>query len=229
MKSPSVSPWRAGASWFRESSASMKESPVVVFDLGKVLLDFDYSIAAAKIASRSRLTPARVRHLLDHSPLLYRFETGPMTAEQFYAEVCSACGFSGTLADFCGAFADIFSEIKPMTALQAALRSHQVPTFIFSNTNTIAIHHIRARFPFFAHFDGYVLSYEHGAMKPDAKLYAVVERLTGRTGQAIVYLDDRAENVEAGLARGWRALLHQTPEQTIPALRQLGLPVDLNS
>ena len=27
--------------------------------------------------------------------------------------------------------------------------------------------------------------------------------------------------------RGWRALLHKTPEETIPALRQLGLPVDL--
>ena len=33
---------------------------------------------------------------------------------------------------------------------------------------------------------------------------------------------------QAGLARGWRALLHETPEKTIPALRRLGLPVDLN-
>ena len=98
---------------------------VVVFDLGKVLLDFDYGIAAGKIARRSRFTPAQVRDLLDHSPLLHRFETGLMTRQQFYGEVCAACGFSGKLDEFCAAFADIFSEIKPMTALHAALRAER--------------------------------------------------------------------------------------------------------
>jgi putative hydrolase of the HAD superfamily len=207
----------------------MKESPAVVFDLGKVLLDFDYSLAAAKLARHSRLTAAQICDLFDHSPLLYRFETGPMTTEEFYREVGARSGYCGSLAEFCAAFADIFWEIKPMAAVQAALRSHQVATFIFSNTNPIAVAHIRQKYPFFARFDGYVLSYEHGLMKPDAKIYSIVERLAGRSGEEIVYLDDRRENVEAGLARGWRALVHQTPEQTIPLLRQWGLPVDLNT
>ncbi len=206
----------------------MPAPAVVVFDLGKVLVDFDYSISAGKIARRSRCSAAQVRDLLDHSPLLYRFETGLMSREVFYGEVCAACGFSGNLDEFCAVFADIFSEIKPMIALHAALRAARVPTYIFSNTNPIAEGHIRARFPFFSQFDGYVLSYQNGAMKPAAKIYEVVERETGQTGKAIVYLDDRAENVEAGLARGWQALLHETPEKTIPALRRLGLPVNLS-
>ncbi len=206
----------------------MRTPSVVVFDLGKVLVDFDYGIAAEKISRQSRFSPAQVRDLLDHSPLLYRFETGLMTTKEFFGEVCAACGFSGKLDDFCAAFADIFSEIKPMIALQAALRAGRVPTYIFSNTNDIAVGHIRRRFPFFSNFDGYVLSYEHGAMKPTAKIYEVVEGMTGQKGDAIVYLDDRAENVEAGLTRGWQALLHETPEKTIPTLRRLGLPVDLS-
>jgi FMN phosphatase YigB (HAD superfamily) len=201
---------------------------VVVFDLGKVLLDFDYGIAAEKIARRGRFTPAQVLDFLDHSPLIQRFETGLMSREEFYGEVCAACGFSGNLDEFCSAFADIFSEIKPMTALHGALRAGGVPTCVFSNTNAIAAGHIRARFPFFSRFDGYVLSYQHGAMKPAAELYQVLERQSGQKGHAILYLDDRAENVEAGLARGWQALLHETPEKTIPALRRLGLPVDLS-
>jgi HAD superfamily hydrolase (TIGR01509 family) len=206
----------------------MSVPSVVVFDLGKVLVDFDYSIAAAKIARGSKLTPQQVRQALDHSPSLGRFESGLMTNEQFAAEVCSTCGFLGTLDEFYDAFADIFSEIGPMIAMQAALRAGRIPTCIFSNTNGIAIGHIRRRFPFFAHFDNYILSYELGAMKPDPKIYAAVERATGHAGEAIVYLDDRAENIEGGLARGWRALLHETPEQTIPALRQMGLPVGSN-
>jgi 2-haloacid dehalogenase len=203
----------------------MSPPEVVVFDLGKVLVDFDYGISAAKIARQSRFTPQQVQHLLDHSPLLYRFETGLLTNQQFYGEVCAACGYSGTLNDFYGVFADIFSEIEPMTAMQAALRSHGVPTYIFSNTNGIAVAHIRKNFPFFANFDDYIYSYEQGAMKPDAKIYEVVERVAGRRGGQIVYLDDRLENFQAARARGWRALLHKTPEETILALRQLGLPV----
>ena len=202
---------------------------VVVFDLGKVLVDFDYSIAAGKIAQRSRVEKAEVQKFLDASPLLHRFETGLMTRQDLYGEVCATCGFSGSLDEFCAQFADIFSEIKPMIALHGALRAGKVPTYIFSNTNEIAEAHIRRRFPFFSNFDGYILSYQHGAMKPAAKIYEVVERQTGQTGASILYLDDRAENIEAGRARGWKALLHETPKKTISALRGLGLPVDVRS
>jgi putative hydrolase of the HAD superfamily len=203
----------------------MSVPKVVVFDLGKVLVDFDYQIAAAKLAPRAKFTLQQVSQALDHSPLLYRYETGLMTDEQFAVEVCSLCGFSGTLDEFYGAFADIFSEIEPMTAMQAALRANGVPTCIFSNTNGVAVGHIRRRFPFFAGFDHYILSYQEGAMKPEAKIYAAVERAMGRAGEEIVYLDDRAENVQGGLERGWRVILHESPEKTIPALRQMGLPV----
>ena len=55
-----------------------------------------------------------------------------------------------------------------MIQLHAALRQQGIPTYIFSNTNELAVSHIRRTFPFFANFDGYILSYEHGAMKPDA-------------------------------------------------------------
>ncbi len=51
-----------------------------------------------------------------------------------------------------------------MTALQAALRANRIPTCVFSNTNGLAIDHIRLRFPFFANFDHYILSYELRAM-----------------------------------------------------------------
>jgi len=198
---------------------------VVVFDLGKVLVDFDYSIAARKIAARSDLGSAAVQKMLDHAPLLFRFETGLVTREGFYREVCAGCGYRGGMEEFCAEFAAIFWEIEPMIALNATLRAHGVPTYIFSNTNDIAVTHIRERFPFFADFTGYILSYEHGAMKPDARLYEVVERTTGQSGGSIAYLDDRAENIATATARGWRALLHETPEKSLSAIRCLGLPV----
>ncbi len=196
---------------------------VVVFDLGKVLVDFDWTLGARRIAARSTLPASELPKLFDYSAPLIQFELGQLTPEQFFAEARQRIGYTGGLADFSEAFADIFREIPPMVALHAALRQRGVPTYIFSNTNALHAEHIRRRFPFFGHFDGYVLSYECGAMKPDAKLYAVVEDRTRCRGAEILYLDDRLENIEAGVARGWQALQHTAPETTRAFVQQLGL------
>ena len=104
-----------------------------------------------------------------------------------------------------------------------ALRRRGLSTFIFSNTNEMAVRHIRKAFPFFAGFTGYILSYEHRAMKPEARLYKVLETMCGRRGREILYLDDRPENVDAGAARGWQVILHESPAQSLAALRKLEL------
>ena len=201
----------------------MPRPKAVVFDLGKVLVDFDYSIAGRRIAARGKMSAGEVQKLIDHSPLLFRFETGQTSQEQFFAEVQSATGFDGTLDEFTEFFADIFSPIQPMLKLHAALRQRGVPTYVFSNTNELAVGHIRKHFPFFSQFHGYVLSYEHGAMKPDPKLYEVVEQTSQLGGPELLYLDDRPENVSAGAARGWQAVLHESPEKSRGAVVASGL------
>jgi HAD superfamily hydrolase (TIGR01509 family) len=195
----------------------------VVFDLGKVLLDFDYTIAATRIASHGQLNLQAITQFINQSALLLRYETGLLTSEQFYREVCARTGFRADFAEFGRIFADIFSPIPPMIALHAGLRKRGVPCYIFSNTNDLAIQHIRQHYPFFLDFDGYIFSYEHGALKPEAKLYEVVERQAGRKGAELLYLDDRQENIVAGAARGWQVILHQSPEQTLAQVRELGL------
>ena len=195
----------------------------VVFDLGKVLVDFDYSIAIRKIAARCKISLAEVAKFIDQSPLLFDLECGQIGKEEFFKAVCAFAGFDGTLAEFSGYFADIFTEIPPMIDLHAQLRARGFPTYIFSNTNELAIVHIQQGFPFFKNFDGYIYSYEHRAMKPDLKLYEVVERVSGRSGAQILYLDDRPENAEAGLVRGWQVIHHVSPEETAERVRKLGM------
>ena len=66
---------------------------IVVFDLGKVLVDFDYSIAVSRIAGRSRLTPSEVEHFFFHSPLLVDYESGRLTRQEFFDQARQATGF----------------------------------------------------------------------------------------------------------------------------------------
>jgi FMN phosphatase YigB (HAD superfamily) len=197
--------------------------PVIIFDLGKVLVDFDYTIAAQKIAARSSKAPADLHAFLGSSPFLVEYESGRLTRNQFYEAVRSAIDFSGSLDEFGSFFADIFSEMNAMIALHSELRQRGFKTFIFSNTNDLAIEHVRQNFPFFANFDGYIFSYEVGAMKPLPEIYAAMEKKCGRRGSDLIYLDDRAENIAAGATRGWRAILHESPVQTRQALASLGI------
>ena len=187
---------------------------VVVFDLGKVLVDFDYHIAIPRIAAHSPLSPAEIIGFFFQSPLLVDYESGRLTRLEFFEQARKATCFRGTCEEFGEFFADIFTAIPPMIELHAGLHRRGVPTYIFSNTNDLAVEHVRRSFPFFQNFDGYIFSYEVKAMKPDAKIYEALERLAGRRGADIVYLDDRPENVAGGVARGWRTILHETPEKT---------------
>jgi len=196
---------------------------VVVFDLGKVLLNFDYGIAIKRLQTRCKISTGELRGLIDQSPLLYRYETNLLSSEQFFAEIQASSGFCGDFAEFGEMFADIFSPIKPMVRLHRDLCARKIPTYIFSNTNDLAVRHIRDRFSFFQKFHGHILSYEHNAMKPDPRIYQIVERCTGHNDAALLYIDDRPENISAGMARGWQTILHETPARTRAAVRKTGL------
>ena len=173
--------------------------PVIIFDLGKVLVDFDYTVAARKVAARSdkgaggsctRSSP--VRHCSSNT------NPAGSRAGNFSPPCAMPSAFSGELAEFGGFFADIFTEIPPMIALHAELRRRGFKTYIFSNTNDLAIEHVRRNFPFFNNFDGYIFSYEVGAMKPQPEIYAAMEKMSGKRGADLIYIDDLPENVEAG-------------------------------
>ncbi len=195
----------------------------VVFDLGKVLVDFDYRVAARRLAARSRMSAEQLMATLMACPAFMQYERGRVTRQGLYEEICRATGFGGTVEEFGRFFSDIFVEITPMVALHAELRRRGFPTYVFSNTNDLAVEHIRRAFPFFANFDRYVFSYEHGLLKPEAGLYEVLERESGRRAGQLLYLDDRSENTQAGAARGWNVILHESPEKSREAVRQAGL------
>ena len=199
------------------------QAPVLIFDLGKVLVDFDYSIAANKITARCTRPPEKLHSFLGTSPLLIQYECGQITRRKFFEAIRDFTGFQGTAEEFGGFFAEIFCEIPPMIALHSELRQRGFKTYLFSNTNDLAIEHVRHDFPFFANFDGYIFSYEVGALKPDAKIYEALESMTGKRGAEILYIDDRPENIAAGAARGWRTILHETPKKSRAALEKFSL------
>jgi putative hydrolase of the HAD superfamily len=157
----------------------------VVFDLGKVLLDFDYNLAATTLAPHSDLSVPEFKRSVDQSPLLHRYESGRMTTAEFLAEVRRTTGFRGSDELFHDRFGAIFAGIPEMVASPApARRTRRMPTYVFSNTDGAwrsGTSGRRSRFS--AVSPAACSSYEARSMKPDPVIYEALETLFRLAGK----------------------------------------------
>ena len=192
----------------------------VIFDLGKVLLDFDFAIAAKKLARYSPQEEDQILKSINQSPLLHTFERGDCSEAQFFQQLNVECRLAASLEELKKCFAEIFTPVPSMIGFMESLKERGIPVMVFSNTNVTAVDYIRAAFPFFERFDAYCLSYEHGCMKPDTTLYGVAQSMTRCRPENLLFLDDRTENVNAARQIGWNAIHHQAPEKTIQSVNQ---------
>lgn len=189
----------------------------IVFDLGNVLLSFDFRVAANQLAKHAQLSAREIVSLINQSELLHQFERGEISSEEFYTEVAQASKYQESLDQFRMDFSDIFEEIQPMVDYFRQLKTNGNRVALFSNTNEMATEFIRKKFSFFSDFDVTFLSYQHGLMKPDAALYRKVETSLERSGKELFFIDDRPENIAAAIERNWSGIMHTDAHQTIEA------------
>lgn len=202
-------------------SDTNKSGKIVAFDLGKVLLDFDYMRAAGRLLPLYGVFPLKVVGILTGSGLLEQLELGEINDDEFYEEVARLTKFKGTRQDFMEVFGDIFTPIDEMIAFQGELKQKGIPTYVFSNTNDTAVKWISEHYPFYNTFDGYFLSYKLKVAKPDERFYIALENATGKKGSDIIYIDDRQENIDGALKRGWDGIMFDSAKKVIPKVRQL--------
>ena len=196
---------------------------VAAFDIGKVLLNFDYGIFVRRMASRTQMDVPALDAFLNQSPLLAQYESGQLTSPEFFAVVQKETGFDGTELEFAAHFEDIFTPIDEVIAMHAKLAASGLSTYTLSNTNEMAVRHISRAYDFWPRFTGHILSHEVGALKPNPKIYEIFEQTTGCQGNEILYLDDLPENTAAAAARGWHAIEHRNGIETTEAFERLGV------
>ena len=69
--------------------------------------------------------------------------------------------------------------------------------------------------------DDIVYSHEVGLAKPDPAIYELTAGRLGVRPEEITFLDDAPANVEAALAAGWHAVLHEDTAASIAAVEAL--------
>ena len=195
----------------------------VAFDIGKVLLDFDYSILVQRLAPQTQWNKTELNDYLNQSPLLARYESGGLSSTEFFEQIKGETGFRGSETGFAALFEDIFTPIPEMIDIHSQIALSGIPTFTFSNTNEMAVRYISRTYDFWPKFRGHILSYEVRALKPELKIYEALEDRSGFTGREIAYLDDLVENCAAAGERGWKVCCHEEVRGSREFLRELGV------
>ncbi len=186
-------------------SAEPLPPEAVLFDIGNVLLNFDFNRAAAAMAADSDLPAPAIRKVLDDWQI--RHETGAVSPEDFAAAVCQETGFREGEDRFREYFSDIFVPNEPMWDFARSLFG-KVPVFLFSNISFWHETWLFENFTEFANFDGGFYSWRIGAMKPDEAFYGAALKALPFAPERIAYMDDVPHNVEGGRRAGFQAVLY---------------------
>jgi len=174
--------------------------PALLFDIGNVLVTFDFNRSAARMAERSSLAIAQIFEAI--TPLKVPLESGQMPAEEFIFRAMDAIEFQGNAEEFSRLWSDIFALNEPM-ALTLATLPRKIPAYLFSNTNGPHKHWLLSQFSVFKHFDGGIYSHEAKCMKPDASIYEQAMAEFALDPAETFYVDDLIANIETGRRLGF--------------------------
>src|SRR5687768_6633602 len=173
----------------------------IIFDIGNVLLRFDFNLAVQKL--QSHCTPAGEKILDLIEPVKLAYEAGRMQRADFQAEVRAILTYTGTDEHFISAWEDIFTENNLMMELVRKLHS-RLPLYLLSNTSDIHLDFIFQRYPIFQLFTDGVYSFKARASKPEREIYEIAERQFGVVPAETLFIDDLAVNIEAAREAGFQ-------------------------
>lgn len=91
--------------------------------------------------------------------------------------------------------------------LLRALRRAGVPVFALSNFGIQSFALARIHYPFLNEFDRHYVSGHMAVIKPDAAIYRMVEADCGVAPAALLFTDDRQDNIAMAADRGWQTHL----------------------
>ena len=180
------------------------------FDLGNVLLHFCHDRMCRQMAEVAQLDVQRVREIVLTDAALRQHETGVLNPDMFHEYFCRETGAKIAADVLHAAASDIFTLNAAIVPIVERLASAGHRLGILSNTNEAHWRFVTdGRFaPLLpGPFEQVVVSFQEGAMKPDAAIYEAAARFAGVAPHEIFFTDDREQNVVGALAAGFDAVL----------------------
>lgn len=195
----------------------------IIFDLGKVIIPFDFNRGYIRMAQLAGCEPAEIPERLRQYDSVQRFESGAIEPAAFVEEISKIIGVDCEYDQFCEIWSSIFlpEPLLPDSLLEALHRRYRM--VLLSNTNAIHFPMVRERYPILRHFDAYILSHEVRAMKPSPRIYEAAVAAAQCLPEECFFTDDIAAYVEGAKRYGIDAVQFENAEQIQRELKKRGV------
>ena len=191
----------------------MKSSPieVIFFDLGNVILPFNNYQIAEKLCrfsqKREFQDPEKIfSYLFDlEKGVINDFDMGRVSPSEFFQSIKKYLGLSIAFEKFIPIWTDIFIENQEVSEIILSLKG-KWRLGLLSNTDPLHFQYIVSTFPIVSTLEKWILSYEVGFKKPDARIFQRAMEWASVEPEKILFIDDTKGHVEAAISLGMQGV-----------------------
>lgn len=196
----------------------------VLFDLGKVLLDWDPRYYYRDVFRSDEQAMERFLSAAVPPAWVLEMDAGKPMAQAIAERQRAHPEYAGQIAMWeQGWRVMLRGEIAGSVAILAELKALDRRLYALTNFSAETWPVAKQRFNFLDWFEDAIVSGEHGMVKPDPRIFRLaIERCRIEPGKT-VFVDDLPVNVEAARALGFHALHFTGPERLRADLAALDL------
>jgi putative hydrolase of the HAD superfamily len=192
----------------------------IVFDLGNVLIPFNYNIALNNLNKIEKGLGDKFIEFYKSNYDFHRdFERGKIPEADFISRMLEITDHKIDIETFCRYYADIFTLNKDVISLLPKLKKNY-KLFLLSNTDSIHKKYGWDKYDFLKYFDSLILSFKVGSVKPEEKIYRTVEKVSGFSSEEHFFIDDIQEYVNGAKRIGWDAVRFVDYQKLISDLKE---------
>jgi len=196
----------------------------VLFDLGKVILNFNFEPAFQRLALDTALAPQDIENYFMQSGLEVLYDGGKISSFAFHRRVKKALKHSLNFQQFKKIWNEIFTPNHAILRLIRHLKKSGYRLVLISNTNPMHFEYIRKKYPILMKFDRLIVSYKEKIRKPDERIYQKAIRACQAQPAEIFYIDDRSDLTEAASAIGLNVFTFKNnPKQLIRSMKEANI------
>ena len=197
----------------------------LLFDLGKVLVDFNFETGVQALHACCSISRNRFEEVLWDENWIRRYERGEISTAEFHEYLCATASLHMPLAEFRRTWSSVFLPDLIVSEELIATLKQKYPLILVSNTNEAHFEFIRSKFRVLDYFDRHILSYEVGSLKPDRKIFEKAVAAANLPAEALFFIDDREENIVAARQLGMNAHQFESETRLVEALQEAGVEV----
>ena len=199
---------------------SKRKYSAIVFDLGQVLLRFDYKYFVEKVNRyKAGIGERFLEHYKNNYEIHRDFEKGLISEKYFISRMLEFLDHTIDEETFCKYWSDIFSFNDDVITLLPVLKKNY-KLYLISNTNSIHKKYGYQNYEFLKLFDKLILSHEVKFIKPEKEIYLEVQKVSGFPSEEHIFVDDILEYVDAAKSLGWDGIQFVGYEDLVMNLKQ---------